>query len=62
MKNILKIVNLSGSSTIDKELFSKVRSSCENICFFKNSKFDKDKVEIYKFDKIKNIMILKYKK
>ena len=33
-----------------------------NICFFKNSKFYKDKIEIYKFDKIKNIMILKYKK
>ena len=33
-----------------------------DICFFKNSIFKKDKVEIYKFDKIKNIMILKYKK
>ena len=33
-----------------------------DICFFKNSILKKDKVEIYKFDKIKNIMILKYKK
>lgn len=33
-----------------------------DICFFRKSKFNKDKVEIYKFDKIKNIMILKYKK
>ena len=33
-----------------------------DICFFKKSIFGKDKIEIYKFDKIKNIMILKYKK
>jgi len=33
-----------------------------NICFFKKSIFEKDKVEVYKFDKIKNIMIKKYKK
>ena len=32
-----------------------------NICFFKNSKFNKDKIQIYKFDKIKNIMILEKK-
>lgn len=34
----------------------------KNICFFKNSSLNKDKVEIYKFDKKKNIMISIYKK
>jgi hypothetical protein len=32
------------------------------IFFFKKSKFNKDKVQIYKFDNIKNIMILQHYK
>jgi ribosomal protein L33 len=34
----------------------------KDLCFFKNSRLNKDKIEIYKFDKKKNIMISIYKK
>ena len=33
-----------------------------NNCFFKKSIYDKDNIEIYKYDNIKKIMILIYKK
>jgi hypothetical protein len=33
-----------------------------NDCFFKKSIYDKDNIEIYKYDSIKKIMILIYKK
>ena len=45
-----------------KNKTKKDKNKTDDLCFFKNPLFQKDKIEIFKYDKKKYIMQLVYKK
>jgi hypothetical protein len=46
----------------DKNETKKDKAEIATLCFFKHPLFQKDKIEIFRYDKKKNIMQLVYKK